>query len=98
MKIDTNPSKVKFSSSHVLSYDNIFPSNHFHLISAITINHEPTTYKQAVKHPHWIQAMNSELDALSQNLQWIVTDIPLGKRPIGCKWIYKIKYKADGTI
>lgn len=25
-------------------------------------------------------------------------DLPHGKKAIGCKWVYKIKYNVDGTI
>lgn len=42
--------------------------------------------------------MKSELDALEQNSTWVLTDLPPGKKPIGCKWVYKIKHKSDGTI
>ncbi|CAN1792699.1 Retrovirus-related Pol polyprotein from transposon TNT 1-94 [Linum perenne] len=24
--------------------------------------------------------------------------LPAGKHPIGCKWVFKIKYNADGTV
>ena len=27
-----------------------------------------------------------------------MTHLPAGKKPIGCKWVYKIKYKANGSI
>nr|KYP60517.1 Retrovirus-related Pol polyprotein from transposon TNT 1-94 [Cajanus cajan] len=43
--------------------------------------------------------MDKEIVALEQNQYWIfLTDLPQGKHPIGCKWIYKFKYKADGSI
>ena len=27
-----------------------------------------------------------------------MVECPLGKRPVGCRWIFTIKYKANGTI
>jgi hypothetical protein len=42
--------------------------------------------------------MNVELLALAENHTWDVVDLPHGKHPIGCRWVYKIKYKADGSI
>ena len=27
-----------------------------------------------------------------------IRDLPLGKKAIGRKWVYKIKYKSDGTL
>lgn len=42
--------------------------------------------------------MKDELEALDLNHTWSITSLPAGKRAIGCKWIYKIKYNADGTI
>lgn len=42
--------------------------------------------------------MHTELDALQQNNTWSMVPLPFGHQPIGCKWVYKIKYKSDGTI
>lgn len=42
--------------------------------------------------------MNAELEALHLNKTWTITDLPQGKKPIGCKWVFKIKHKADGSI
>lgn len=28
-----------------------------------------------------------------RNQTWIITILPPGRKPIGCKWLYKIKYK-----
>ena len=33
-----------------------------------------------------------------QNHTWVEVDLPPGNKPLGCKWILKRKYKADGTI
>jgi Reverse transcriptase (RNA-dependent DNA polymerase) len=42
--------------------------------------------------------MEEELRALVKNKTWIITQLPKNKRPIGCKWVYKIKYNSDETI
>ena len=51
-----------------------------------------------MKYPQWCDAMNNELDALEFNHAWSIVPLPQGKHLIGCKWIYKIKYKSDGSI
>ncbi|XP_019057522.1 PREDICTED: uncharacterized protein LOC109116481, partial [Tarenaya hassleriana] len=42
--------------------------------------------------------MDVELDALVGNGTWSVVSLPPGKRAVGCKWVYKIKRKADGSV
>lgn len=42
--------------------------------------------------------MQSEIAALMDNSTWSVVDVPSGKSPIGCKWVYKIKHKANGEV
>ena len=42
--------------------------------------------------------MKEELDALTKNHSWdLVTFLP-GQFVVGCKWIYKIKTRSDGSI
>ncbi|KAL0409667.1 UNVERIFIED_CONTAM: Retrovirus-related Pol polyprotein from transposon TNT 1-94 [Sesamum radiatum] len=59
---------------------------------------EPNTYLEAVKHIQWRDAMKEELDALERNCTWSLVPLLLGKRPIGCKWVFKTKLRADGSI
>lgn len=42
--------------------------------------------------------MKAEFEALEANQTWEMTSLPKVKKPISCKWIYKIKYKANGTV
>ena len=42
--------------------------------------------------------MRNEYDALIKNGTWKLVDLPNGTKPIGCKWVYKNKYKLDGSL
>ncbi|XP_021817979.1 uncharacterized protein LOC110760101 [Prunus avium] len=42
--------------------------------------------------------MQSELQAFDANHTWSLVPLPPGHRPIGCKWIFRIKYHSDGTV
>ncbi|KAL4029945.1 hypothetical protein IC575_008173 [Cucumis melo] len=70
----------------------------YHCFSTIVSLIEPTSYQEASTDPLWQKAMNDELQALEKMHTWDYVDLPPGKRPIGCKWIYKIKTHSDGTI
>ena len=43
-------------------------------------------------------AMTLEMDALQRNQTWELVPLPLGEKTVGCKWVFTIKYQADGTI
>ena len=69
-------------------------------ISFMTIG-EPQTYKEAITSPEtlsWKEAINSEVESILQNHTWELVDLPPGSKPIGCKWIFKRKLKADGSV
>jgi hypothetical protein len=42
--------------------------------------------------------MEEEMHAVTENGTWDLVDAPVGVKPIGCRWMYKIKYNTDGTI
>ncbi|GJZ27067.1 copia protein [Tanacetum coccineum] len=46
----------------------------------------------------WKEAINDEMDSIIGNNTWVLTDLPLGCKPLSCKLIFKTKLKADGTI
>ena len=43
-------------------------------------------------------AMQREYDSLIKNGTWRLVNPPIGTKPTGCQWIYKNKYKADGSL
>lgn len=42
--------------------------------------------------------MAIELNALLQNNTWVLVPSSPEQHVIGCKWVYKLKRRADGTI
>nr|GEY62896.1 ribonuclease H-like domain-containing protein [Tanacetum cinerariifolium] len=46
----------------------------------------------------WVDAMNLEMETLLKNGTWIIADLLVGRKAIGCKWVYKIKYKYNGEV
>jgi hypothetical protein len=42
--------------------------------------------------------MELEMKALHQNGMWELDPLPLGKQPIGCKWVYTIKFNIDDSV
>lgn len=67
-------------------------------LSTLSATSDPIYFKDAVKHDHWVQSMNTEPDALKRNQTWVLTHLPPGQRTIGSKWLYKTKFNPDGTI
>ena len=59
---------------------------------------EPNSFKEAVKVPEWQQAMHLEFEALMSNKTWVLVPPPPNQNIIGCRWVYKLKYKPDGTV
>jgi len=59
---------------------------------------EPNTYSETVKHDCWRKVIQCRIFALESNQTWDTALLPREKTSIGCIWILKIKYKANGTV
>ena len=59
---------------------------------------EPVTFQEACEVKEWQENMDEEMSALVKNGTWELVKLPLSKNVIGCKWVYKIKYKSDGSV
>jgi histone deacetylase 1/2 len=67
-------------------------------MSTSTVPEEPTSVEQALNDKNWAAAMDVEYQALMHNKTWHLVPKPKGKNIIGCKWVWKVKRKPDGSI
>jgi len=59
---------------------------------------EPHDLDEALHDKHWKAAMDFEYEALMKNKTWHLVPPQKGRNVIGCKWVYKIKRKSDGSL
>ncbi|KAG5862531.1 hypothetical protein JTB14_022768 [Gonioctena quinquepunctata] len=62
---------------------------------------EPLSYKEAItcnERKYWVLAMEKEIQSLQENCTWEMKNLPVGKKAIPCKWVYKLKTNSDGSI
>lgn len=59
---------------------------------------EPTSYNEAKAISKWEEAMQEEISTLNKNCIWELVSEPKNVTPVTCKWVYKLKKRADGTI
>jgi hypothetical protein len=95
--LTTSTSGTAHPLSVFLSYSRFSPS-HLTFLHALTSSVEPSCYSTALRHSHWREAMSNELRALEANSTWTLEPLPPDKKPIGCKWVFKTKLNADGSI
>nr|GEU54302.1 dual specificity protein kinase splA-like [Tanacetum cinerariifolium] len=59
---------------------------------------EHKSFLEVSYNPKWIEAMNLEMEALHKNNTYELADLPPERKAIGCKWIWKIKYKSSSEV
>ncbi|RVW63599.1 putative mitochondrial protein [Vitis vinifera] len=42
--------------------------------------------------------MQAKFDALQTNDTWFLVPVPSNFKPIGCKYVYKVKLKPNGSL
>ncbi|GJX99927.1 hypothetical protein Tco_0356946 [Tanacetum coccineum] len=66
-----------------------------------SIEEDPITYNEAMQSrdaAFWKEEINDKIGSIMENNAWVLSDLPPGCKPLGCKWIFKRKMKVDGTI
>nr|GEU38229.1 UvrD-like helicase, ATP-binding domain, P-loop containing nucleoside triphosphate hydrolase [Tanacetum cinerariifolium] len=62
---------------------------------------DPITYNEVMKSrdaAFWKEADDDEIGSIMKNNTWVLSNLPSGCKPLGCKWIFKRKMKVDRTI
>ena len=62
---------------------------------------EPRSIQEALNcedNFEWKKAMADELKSHATNGIWDLVNLPAGRKPVGCKWVYKRKRNAAGNI
>nr|GEZ34459.1 hypothetical protein [Tanacetum cinerariifolium] len=66
-----------------------------------SIEEDPRTYDEAMQSwddAFWKEAIDDEIGLIMENNTWVLSDLPPGCKPLGCKWIFKRKMKVNETI
>ena len=59
----------------------------------------PQTFGEAIRSANskeWRKAMDEEVQSLNDNNTFTLTTLPIGKKPVGGKWVYSIKSDVNG--
>ena len=75
-----------------------FSTRYCTFIAAVLEGVEPRSFKEAMQDEGWRAAMAHEIRALEDNGTWVMEELPAGKKALGCKWVYKIKYNSDRSV
>ena len=62
---------------------------------------DPINFRQAMESSNshkWIEAMNEEYKSMQDNKVWELVSLPVGAKPVGCKWIFKTKRDSNGNV
>jgi hypothetical protein len=63
-----------------------------------SVSTELATLRDALSDVNWKLAMDKEFDTLVKNRTWHLVPPQQGKNIVDCKWVFKIKKKANDTI
>ena len=77
---------------------NEYMAHHFAYMMRVLEVRDPESYAEVAKDANWRAAMEEEMHALAENETWDLVDAPKGVKPIGCRWVYKVKYNTDGSV
>ena len=58
----------------------------------------PNTVPEALARSGWRSAMVDEMQILDDNGTWDLIPLSTGKKAIGCRWVFVVKFNLDGSV
>lgn len=58
----------------------------------------PNNIQEALQILEWKTTIEKEIRTLEKNGTWELAELPEGKNPVGSKWIFIVKYKANVSV
>lgn len=92
------PQRIRKCLDHFGFSNTCYSSDLCSFLSSFHSLFEPTSYKEVVLDPLQQQAINVKLSTLHKTNTWDLVNLPSSKRDVSCRWVYKIKTKANGSI
>ena len=93
----TSIAEIRRSSRNIRPPHRYSPTLNYLLL---TDGGEPECYNEALQDKNsskWELAMKDEMDSLLGNQIWELTELPVGKKALHNKWVYRIKNEHDGS-
>ena len=87
-----------YDISACLKYSHLDPKYMSYVMTVSEGHSTPQFFSQVVQDPLWREAMDKEIQSLEATKTWVLTPLPPRKRPIGCKWVYRVKLNPDGSV
>jgi len=69
--------------------------------ATMAFSEEPQTMEEVLNGEdakEWEITMQEEYDSLLVNKTWSLVPLPKGRKPISCKWVFKIKHGVHGEV
>jgi hypothetical protein len=66
-----------------------------------TFDGTPETYEDVLNSPdkdEWMAAMEREMKSITNAQTWTLTDLPEGRKPVKCRWVFRKKYDSKGNV
>ncbi|KAL0678032.1 hypothetical protein Bca4012_006013 [Brassica carinata] len=92
-----NAQAVEHPSQAVCSFAE-FPEEHYAFMISLDESYVPRTYEEAMLDKEWKESVGAEAGAMIKNDTWYESELPKGKKAVSSRWIFTIKYLANGQI